>query len=83
MSEARQKLESIIQEFSVEKFTHFFREKSRRYRVINESYNRFNDDNFKDGLKLGEIDFEDGKLLVCAFEVTKDLSERRGQKNPI
>jgi hypothetical protein len=80
MSGARQKLESIIQEFSVEKFTHFFREKSRRYRVINESYDRFNDDDFKDGLKLGEIDFEDGKLLVCAFEVTKDLSERRGKK---
>lgn len=81
MNDARQILESIINEFSVDKFTHFFRTKSQKFTPREESYSHFNDDNFTKGQKVGEINFTDvDSLLVCAFEVTKPLSERAGKK---
>jgi type I restriction-modification system DNA methylase subunit len=46
-----------------------------------ENYSRYSDDDFKDGSKLGEINFSDGdSLIICAFEVKKELSERAGKK---
>ncbi len=81
MSEAKQMLETIITDFSAEKFSRFFREKSRQFVAREESYVRYNDDDFKSGLKLGEINFPDNdSLLVCVFEVKKELSERAGKK---
>lgn len=81
MSEAKQILETIINDFSVEKFNRFFREKSRQFVERGENYSRYNDDDFKNGLKLGEINFSSGDgLIICAFEVTKELSERAGKK---
>ena len=84
MTEARQILETAIDEFSIEKFSRFFREKSRQFKEAaagEKDYSRYNDDDFKNGLKLGEINFSDGdNLIVCAFEVTKELSERAGKK---
>ncbi|OGK49789.1 hypothetical protein A3A56_03840 [Candidatus Roizmanbacteria bacterium RIFCSPLOWO2_01_FULL_40_32] len=81
MSDARQILESIISEYSVEKFKRFFREKSQQFSPREETYSRYNDDNFIRGLKIGEINFSDIEgLLICAFEVTKALSERAGKK---
>jgi adenine-specific DNA-methyltransferase len=80
MSENRQILEEITNNFSTEKFTRFFRSKSRQYREINQSYQQYDDSDFKNATKLGEAEFSDGKLLVCAFEVQKSLSERSGKK---
>jgi len=81
MSEARQILEIIIDDFSAEKFSRFFREKSRQFVARKESYTRYNDNEFKNGLKLGEINFSDNdKMIICAFEAKKELSERSGKK---
>jgi len=81
MIEAKQLLESIINDFSVEKLSRFFREKSRQFVVHEEIYSRYNDEDFKNGSKLGEINFSDGdSLIICAFEVKKELSERAGKK---
>jgi len=81
MSEARQILESVINNFSVDTFSRFFREKSRQVAVQNENYSRYNDDDFKSALKIGEINFQDNdSLIVCIFEVKKELSERTGKK---
>ncbi|KKP46237.1 MAG: hypothetical protein UR39_C0013G0007 [Candidatus Woesebacteria bacterium GW2011_GWA1_33_30] len=81
MSEAKQILETLINDFSIDKFGRFFREKSRQFKSLEENYTRYNDDNFKSGLKIGEINFDDeDSLTICAFEVKKELSERAGKK---
>jgi hypothetical protein len=82
MSEAKQILDTIINEFSIEKFNRFFREKSRQFVAHEENYSRYNDDDFKNGVKLGEINFSDSEcLIICAFEIKKELSERAGKKS--
>lgn len=81
MNEARQILEKIIDDFAVEKFVRFFREKSRQFVERQEDLAHYNDDDFTNGKKLGEITFlEDDRLIVCAFAVKKPLSERSGKK---
>ena len=81
MSEAKQILDTLINDFSIDKFNRFFREKSRQFKSLEENYSRYNDDNFKNGLKLGEINFDNNdNLTICAFEVKKELSERAGKK---
>jgi len=81
MSEAKQILETIINNFLVEKFSRFFREKSRQFVAQEENYARYNDDGFKNGLKLGEINFsDDDRMIICTFEVKKELSEHAGKK---
>jgi len=81
MSEAKQILETIINNFLVEKFSRFFREKSRQFVAQEENYARYNDDGFKNGLKLGEINFsDDDRMIICTFEAKKELSERAGKK---
>ncbi len=82
MSDARSLLESIIEEYSVEKFTRFFREKSQKFTPRQESYSRYDDDNFTKGFKIGEVNFSEiDNLTICAFEVTKALSEKSGKKS--
>ncbi|HQO21028.1 MAG TPA: Eco57I restriction-modification methylase domain-containing protein [Acidobacteriota bacterium] len=81
MADERKILERIISEFSVEKFDRFFREKSSKYRPIGKEMDYFNDDDFKDGIKLGEIEFSEAdKVLVAAFKVKKDLTDKSGKK---
>ncbi len=81
MSETKQILDSIINDFSTEKFNLFFRRKTQgKFREINQSYKQYDDSDFENGSKLGEAEFGDGKLLVCSFEVQKSLSERSGKK---
>jgi adenine-specific DNA-methyltransferase len=81
MNEARQILEKIINDFAVEKFVRFFREKSRSFAERQEDLTQYNHDNFTNGKKLGEMTFpEDDRLIVCAFEVKTPLSERSGKK---
>lgn len=82
MNDAKQILEIIINDFSVDKFSRFFRAKSQRFIAREESYSHFNDDNFIKGQTIGEINFTDiDSLLICSFEVTRPLSERAGKKS--
>jgi adenine-specific DNA-methyltransferase len=62
-------------------FTRFFREKNRSFAPRQESFTRYNDEYFSDGMKLGEIKFsESEKLVVCAFKASQPLPERSGKK---
>lgn len=81
MSRAKEILENIIDDFSPEKFIKFFREKNSSFVGLEENYSQYNDENFKNCIKLGEIKFSEGnELIICTFEVTKGLSERLGKK---
>ncbi len=74
-------LQNIINDFNANKFTRFFREKSRTFAPRAEVMSYYNDDNFRNGIKLGEIQFaQDDKMLICAFEARQPLSERSGKK---
>jgi len=81
MNEARKILESVISDFSPEKFIRFFREKNRNFVARENNYSRYNDSDFKNGSQIGEIKLQDNdSLLICAFEVQKPLSEKAGKK---
>ena len=76
---SRQILQGIINDFQIEKFTRFFRSKNDSFRHPNEDL-YYEDENFGKGKKLEEINFDDGSLIVCAFPVKTELSERSGKK---
>lgn len=72
---------SLINSFSADNLTRFFRDKSRSFAPKQETLAQYNDENFKDGSKNGEIVFSDGqKLIVCAFKAGQELTERSGKK---
>ncbi|MEF3280315.1 MAG: N-6 DNA methylase [Elusimicrobiota bacterium] len=74
-------LEDIINNFSIEKFIRFFREKNNKLRYPDESINYYDDEsNFQEARKIAEGEVEDGKLIVCSFKVLKELTERSGRK---
>jgi hypothetical protein len=74
-------LNSIINDFQVDKFSHFFRAKSRSFAPKTEDLYHYNDEFFNNGIKLGEIQFtQDEKILICAFEAKHPLLERSGKK---
>ncbi|MBI2314941.1 hypothetical protein HYU93_02685 [Candidatus Daviesbacteria bacterium] len=74
-------LEDIIDNFSPEKFIKFFRTKNTSFSPRQEELNQYNDDNFKDGKKLGEINSKDNSLIVYSFQVIQPLSEKSGKKS--
>jgi len=80
---SREILKDIIENFSTEKFIHFFRMKNTSFRPMREELN-YNDENFTEnftsGEKIGEIEFQDNNLIICAFQVLKELTERSGKK---
>jgi len=74
-------LQNIVDDFSPEKFIRFFRDKNHSFTPFQESIDYYNDEDFSDGKKLGEIAFTPGeKLIVYSFKVNKDLTERSGKK---
>ncbi len=74
-------LQDIIKDFNPDKFVRFFREKNRAFTPRREDLSQYDDNNFRNGIKLGEIKFsQDEKMLICAFEANKPLSERSGKK---
>jgi len=73
-------LKNIIENFSTEKFIHFFRNKNTSFRPIQENLFNYNDEDFTLGEKIGEIKFQDSNLIICSFQVLKGLSERSGKK---
>ena len=72
-------LQDITNDFQADKFIRFFREKNRSFSP-RQVFLSANDQNFAEGQKIGEIEFADGKLTVCTFEVKNSLSERSGKK---
>jgi len=74
-------LQDIIDNFSPDKFSRLFRDKNRSFSPRQEDAGQYDDENFKNGLRLGEIKFTDTeKLIVCTFQVKQSLSERSGKK---
>lgn len=74
-------LENIIEDFNPDKFIRFFREKNRTFAPRKEELSQYNDESFKNGLKLGEINFSaEEQMIICIFEVNQPLSERSGKK---
>jgi len=77
---SREILKEIIENFSTEKFIHFFRNKNTSFRPMQEDLLNYNDGDFTSGEKIGEIKFQDSNLIICSFQVLKELSERSGKK---
>ena len=78
---SKQILESIINEFALEKLESFFRQKNDRLEFPKDSLpvpEQASD--FSDGRLLAEGDLGDGKLIVCSFLVNKELTERSAKK---
>ena len=74
-------LKEIINKFDLNRFTRFFREKNRTFTPSQKELIHYDDENFRSGLKLGEIKFtDDEEMIICAFEVTQPLTERSGKK---
>ncbi|MFQ3550074.1 MAG: hypothetical protein SNJ70_10030 [Armatimonadota bacterium] len=81
MSDAREILVNIIDNFSADSFNHFFRKvKNSKYNSINQSYSHYDDDSFKKTIMLGDMTLQDDRVAVFAIEVLKDLTERSGKK---
>ena len=77
---AKETLQSIIEDFDLEKFETFFREKNNLLSFPNERL-YLGDDNLTDGVKLAEGNLEDGNLIICVFKSLKELSERSSKKD--
>ncbi|TSA25643.1 hypothetical protein D4R71_04965 [bacterium] len=74
-------LKEIINNFDLNGFTRFFREKNRAFAPKQEELFHYDDENFKNSYKLGEIKFNDAEeLIICTLKVIKSLTERSGKK---
>ncbi|MGQ9845450.1 MAG: Eco57I restriction-modification methylase domain-containing protein, partial [Caldisericia bacterium] len=82
-------LQSIINDFDLEKFKQFFRSKNGKLKFFNKEETIINidefgikdySDTFKEGWKIAEGELEDGELVVFSFLVNKKLSERSTKK---
>ena len=81
---AKEKLQEIINDINLESFPTFFRLLTERQGNFRESMNELNgydDENFTTFQTIGEIIFQDNKLVIIGAKVSKDLSERSGKKN--
>lgn len=80
----RTKLEEIIKSFEIKEFSQFFRLKTRtegNFRPGEERLSQYDDADFFDFIKLGQIEFsESQRLIVAGAMANKDLSERSGKK---
>ena len=54
---SKELLQDIIKDFNPDKFVRFFREKNRAFTPRREDLPQYDDDNFRNGIKLGEIKF--------------------------
>ncbi len=58
---SKEVLQDIIENFTPDKFVRFFREKNRSFAPRKEELFQYDDENFKNGIKIGEIQFTQGK----------------------
>jgi hypothetical protein len=73
-------LRDIIEDFSAEKFVNFFRFKNPFFKPTQENLYNYTDEYFTYGEKIGEIKFPDSNFIICAFQVSKELTEKTGKK---
>jgi len=73
-------LQSVINNFDLQRLRRFFSEKNRKFRPSEDSLDYYDDNNFFSSQKMGELYLKDGNLLICTFKVKKELSERSGKK---
>lgn len=74
-------LVNLIQEFSPKGLDRFMRDRSTKFRSINESLEEYEDILFSLGTKVGQIDFDAANhLIVCIFKTDQTLAERSGKK---
>jgi hypothetical protein len=75
-------LKDIVNDFALEKFDAFFREKSTAYKDLDESFKKYDKDIFKLTQRLGYIDFGGRLKDVCIIGVQsdRDLTERSSKK---
>jgi len=73
-------LKDIVENFSTNKFVKFFRDKNTNFSPIDEKLSQYTNEDFISGEKIGEIKFQDDNLIICAFKVLKELTERSGKK---
>jgi len=78
---AKEILQSIINDFDILKFENFFREKNNKLKFPNENLHINASDDFSDGKKIAEAQFEDGEFIICSLLVKKELTERSGKKS--
>jgi hypothetical protein len=78
----RDKLQDIIDEYSPDKWTSFFRAKSSHFSPKQESLAGYEDNYFEKFSHIGDINFskEIHKLIIVTSKVKKDLSERSSRK---
>ena len=80
----RTKLEEIIESSDIKEFSQFFRLKTQaegNFRSSDERLSQYDDADFFDFTKLGQIEFSGSeRLLVASAQVGRDLSERSGKK---
>ena len=79
---SREILNDIIANFETEKFINFFRSKTPDFAPSQERLPRYDDSDFANFKKLGEIGFlnSEQRLIIISAEAAKSLSERSGKK---
>ena len=78
---SKELLQDIIKDFNPDKFVRFFRDKNRTFAPKKEELIQYDDNNLRNGVKLGEIDFSGSEqMTICAIETVHALSERSGKK---
>ena len=81
---SREFLQNIVVDFNLEKFTRFFRDKNRSFAPKNRgNLSQYDDDNFRNGVKLGEIQFAQGReqMPICAFEANNPFQKEAARRH--
>jgi len=74
-------LKDIIENFELNKFHKFFRNKSKTYTPYLSTLDHYHQEGFTDSQSLGYLELEDGiEMLVISVKVTESLTERSGKK---
>ncbi len=74
-------INKIIDEFNENDIVNLFREKTRRFKIVQNRLERIQDDDFPECYHLGEFALEDQEnMIVMLIKVNKNLSERSGKK---
>ncbi|TRZ53019.1 hypothetical protein D4S03_02525, partial [bacterium] len=79
----RAKLENLVQQFSSQNLINFLRAASGSFRPQKEDFNQYLDNvpYIKELIKLGEIDFTDGRRLIAlAGQVDTELTSQSGKQ---
>jgi len=79
----KERLRAVIDDtvLDLDKFTAFFRSvKGGQTISFPKESLYFDNEQFSQGLKIGEAKLEDGNFIICSFSVNRDLTERSGKK---